>query len=294
MGRRREGKRLQNRVALITGAGRGIGKAIAMGYASEGASLALVSRTISELEDTADQARGMGADAITVVADVSKQDDVSAMAAQVLERFSKIDVLVNNAAVVGPVAPLEETDPEAWIQAINVNLIGPYLCCRAVLPSMRAQGYGRIVNVTSGRADHGTPINSSIRHLNAYMSSKAALIDLTERLAQQLEGTNVQANCLHPGGNTRLLDELIQAVSVTDPSLAGHAQRIVDEGDELMARSVEMAVFLACRESDGFTGRLIWCRDDLNDIKANLPELIASPDAYRLRRWVGPTARLRG
>ena len=282
----REEKRLQNRVALITGAGRGIGKEIALGFASEGASLALVSRTISELEDTADQARAMGADAITVVADVSEQADVSAMAAQVLEEFSKIDVLVNNAAIVGPAAPLEETDADAWIQAINVNLIGPYLCCRAVLPSMRAQGYGKIVNVTSGTANVGAPVNPSIRHLNAYMSSKAALIDLTERLAQQLEGTDIQANCLHPGGNTRLLHDLIEEVSATDPSLAVHSQRIMDESDELMARSVEMAVFLACRESDGFTGRLIWCRDDLNEIKTNLQELISSSDAYRLRRSV--------
>jgi len=242
---------------LITGAGRGIGKEIALGYASEGASLALVSRTISELEETANQARSMGVDAITLVADVSNQADVSSMVARALERFSKIDVLVNNAAVVGPAAPLEETDANAWIQAINVNLIGPYLCCRAVLPSMRTQGHGKIVNVTSGTANLGAPVNPSTRHLNAYMSSKAALIDLTERLAQQLKGTDVQANCLHPGGNTRLLDELIEAVSVTDPSLASHAQRIMDESDELMARSVEMAVFLACCESDGFTGRLI-------------------------------------
>ena len=126
---------LHNRVALITGAGRGIGRAIALAYAQEGASLALAARTRRDLEQTAQEAQGLGATTCIVPVDVADPAQVEDLVRQTVGSFGTIDILVNNAGMTGPVGPLQETDVAAWIQTIQVNLIGTYLCCRAVLPS---------------------------------------------------------------------------------------------------------------------------------------------------------------
>src|SRR5215510_939811 len=141
---------LAHRVALITGAGRGIGRAIALAYAKEGARVALAARTRSELQETARLTEALGASTCVIGTDVADPPQVEAMVRHTLEHFSTIHILVNNAAILGPVEPLWETDITSWVQTIHVNLIGTYLCCRAVLPVMRAQGYGKIINVTSG------------------------------------------------------------------------------------------------------------------------------------------------
>lgn len=138
--------RLKDRVALITGAGRGIGRIIALAYAKEGAGLALAARTTSELQETAQKAEALGAEALVVTTDVSDETQVNNMVRQTLDKFSMIDVLVNNAGFLGPVGPVHETDVASWVRAVHVNIIGPYLCCRAVLPVMLRQNRGKIIN----------------------------------------------------------------------------------------------------------------------------------------------------
>ena len=142
--------RLKDQVALITGAGRGIGRAIALAYAREGATLALAARTVSELEETAKQAEALGATTYVVTADVSDEPQVNRMVQVTLERFSKLDILVNNAGVPGPVGPLWENDVSYWIRTIEVNVTGVFLCCRAALPVMLANNRGKIINVYGG------------------------------------------------------------------------------------------------------------------------------------------------
>jgi NAD(P)-dependent dehydrogenase (short-subunit alcohol dehydrogenase family) len=169
--------RLENRVALITGGGRGIGRAIALAYAREGARLALAARTPGELEETSQETRKLGADTCTICADVTQQAQVDEMVGQVLEWFSTIDILVNNAGIIGPIGALEDNDVSSWIRTIQVNLIGAYLCCRAVIPAMRKQKRGKIINLS------GSGATSAPYHLSAYGSSKAAVIRLTEILS---------------------------------------------------------------------------------------------------------------
>ena len=144
-------RQLEGRVALITGGGRGIGRAIALAYAAEGAKLALAARTESELRDTAEAITTRhGTDVHTVIADVSSRQQVDNAVATTLERFGAIDVLVNNAGNLGPVGVLWENDPDEWEQTIAIHVLGTFYGCRAVIPHMLERGAGRIVNM-SGR-----------------------------------------------------------------------------------------------------------------------------------------------
>ena len=142
--------RLRNRVALITGGGRGIGRAIALAYAREGTNLVLAARTIGELEETAREARSQGADVFVVKADVTVQAEVEEMVRHAVGRYSTVDILVNNAGMAGPVGALPDNAVASWIRTIQVNLIGTYLCCRAVLTLLLRQNRGKIIILSGG------------------------------------------------------------------------------------------------------------------------------------------------
>ena len=172
---------LDGKIALITGAGRGIGRAIAAAYAKEGAKLALAARTAAELDETARQVEALGATACAIPTDVTDQQQVEAMVAKTLDCYPTIDILVNNAGIVGPVGPLQDNDISHWVQTIQLNVIGVFLCCRAVLPTMLTRNSGKIVNMSGVGG----------RNLSAYGASKAALVDITETLYQELQGKNM-------------------------------------------------------------------------------------------------------
>ena len=157
--------KLDGRVAVITGAGRGIGQAIALAYAREGARLALAARSESELEQAVVAVSELGAEAIAVPTDVTSQADTERLSQATVERFGRIDVLVNNAGISGPIGPLQDNDIAEWVDTINVNLTGTFLVCRAVIPFMLEQGGGRIINLS------GAGVANAWSNMSAYCSS---------------------------------------------------------------------------------------------------------------------------
>ena len=267
---------LQNRVALITGAGRGIGRAIALAYAKEGAQLALAARTLTELEETARQAEALGSETCVIRTDVIDQAQVDEMVRQTLDRFSTIDILVNNAGIGGPVGALQDNDVSYWIRTIQVNVIGVYLCCRAVLPVMLSHNRGKIINMSGVGG----------RNVSAYGASKVALVDLAETLSSELEGRNIQVNAMSPGSiHTRMWEETRDdAAAVGDTELFEWGQRVTSGGGASMEHAVELAVFLASDASGRLSGRLIQAvTDDFSSLPAQIPDIMAS-DIYTLRR----------
>ena len=272
--------RLNDRVAIITGAGRGIGRAIALAYAREGASMTLAARSGGELEETARLAQELGAKTHVVPTDVTNQAEVDAMVRQTLDRFSKIDILVNNAGIGGPVGLLQDNDVAEWINTIQVNVVGTFLCCRAVLPVMIAQDRGKIVNLA------GAGATGAWRNTTAYCTSKVAVVRLTENIWLELDGKNVQVNSLGPGSiDTQMWVELRDgAERVGDQDLFELGKRVTSGGGASIDRAADLAVFLASDDSGKLSGRLINAvADDFENLAPRIPEIMAS-DAFILRK----------
>jgi 3-oxoacyl-[acyl-carrier protein] reductase len=183
---------LRDKVAVVTGAGRGIGQAIALAYAQAGADVALVSRTQSELEAVAGEIRGMGRQALVIVADVSEHADVRHMLQVTLAKFGQLDVLVNNAGI-SERKPFVETSHEDWDRTIRTNVTGVLLCTQAVLEPMLSQQRGKIINIASGAGVRGMPGNA------VYSASKGAVIAFTQAVAGEVRGSGIQVNAICPG-----------------------------------------------------------------------------------------------
>ena len=185
--------RLANKVALITGGGRGIGKAVALAYARQGAALALCARTGAELNQTCQEIRSLNAECVTWTCDVSLEEPVKELVANVTRKFGRIDVLVNNAGVMTRPVSIPELDVKKWDYTIAVNLRGPFLVTRAVLPIMLKKKSGSIINVSSviGRSAYANFI--------AYATSKWGLEGFTQTLAVEVKSNNIRVNSVDPG-----------------------------------------------------------------------------------------------
>ena len=185
--------KLKDKVAVITGGGRGIGKAIAHAYAGEGAKLALCARTSAELDQTVKELRALKAEAEGWVCDASLEEPVKEFVANLLKNFGRVDILVNNAGVMTRPTPMTELEVKKWDYTIAVNLRGPFLISRAVLPIMIKQGSGSIINVSSmmGRGAYANFI--------AYATSKWGLEGFTQTLAAEARSSNIRVNSVEPG-----------------------------------------------------------------------------------------------
>jgi len=275
--------KLKGKVAVVTGAGRGIGKAIALAFAKEGADLTVVSRTLAEVEQTARQVKGFGVKALPLRVDVSRAEEVDSMIEETLQMFGKIDVLVNNAGILGPVGLLVENDVKLWIETVHVNLIGTFLCCWAVLPHMMKRGSGKIINLSGGGAAYPKP------RFSAYACSKAAVVRLTETLAEEVKDYNIQVNAIAPGiVKTRMVEQIVEAGEKAGEKALADARKALEDGGAGFEPVTSLAVFLASDESDGLTGRLIsavW--DDWRSLNKDGIEEIMRKGYYTLRRIDG-------
>ena len=183
---------LEGKVALVTGAGTGIGKGIARAFAQEGAALVLASRNREALEETAAEARGLGAAALVVPTDVTDEGQVAALFAEIMAGHGRLDILINNSGTFDG-GPIESLSLEAWRRVLDVNLTGPFLCAREALRIMKRQGGGRIINIGSISAQMCRP------NAAPYNTTKHGLVGLTKSLALEGREYNVVASVLHPG-----------------------------------------------------------------------------------------------
>jgi NAD(P)-dependent dehydrogenase (short-subunit alcohol dehydrogenase family) len=250
--------RLQDRVAVIVGAGRGIGEAIALRFAAEGAKLVLAARTAPELQAVTELVKAAGGTANFVVADVTAPPEVASLVERSIELFGHIDILVNAAGIYGPIGRVWEIDAREWANAFSVNLFGAFLLCQAVLPHMIRAGRGKIINFSGGGA------TSPLCRFSAYGVSKAAVVRLTETLAEEVKEFNIQVNAIAPGAVDTKLQDSVLAAGGRAGDLLQRIRRLRETGEGGTPREVpaELAVFLASEASRNLTGRLISAPND--------------------------------
>lgn len=276
--------KLTGRGIVITGASQGLGRAIAEACVKEGADVLLCARNAKLLEqarlEVASHASA-GQQVLAQAADVRNREDVRRLF-ETANKLPSLDGLVNNAGVYGPMGLLEEIPIDEWWRAIETNLLGVVLGCREILPIFRRQGHGKIVVLSGGGATAPLP------RISAYAASKAAVVRLTETLAEETRGAGIDVNAIAPGAlNTRLLDEVLAG----GPDRVGgafydRARRQKEQGGTPLERGADLCVFLLSADSDGITGKLIsavW--DPWSDLQSHVSELNRT-DIYTLRRVV--------
>ncbi len=232
---------LQGKVALVTGASRGIGRAIAIAFAKAGAAVVVTARSAEPLEQLVAEIAAGGRVALAIPADLAVEADIQRIADATLHRFGRLDILVNNAAIIHPRIDLVDFDPALWRQVLDVNLTAVALLTRAILPSMIAQRSGKVINISSIGGRKGA------RGRSAYRVTKAALISLTESVAAEVKQHGIDVNCICPGGvDTEGYREAFQSQGrVDNPRLMA--------AEEIAA----LALFLASDASSAITGAAI-------------------------------------
>jgi 3-oxoacyl-[acyl-carrier protein] reductase len=250
---------LQGQIALVTGGGRGIGRNIALDLAAAGAGVAVAARSADEISETAEEIGGLA-----IECDVSNRESVERMVARAESELGAIDLLVANAGISTDEDAAWEVEPADWWHVFEVNVLGVYLCCRAVIPGMLARGRGRIVNVASGAAY--LPGSRS----TAYSGSKAAVHRFSETLANQLQPHGIPVFSISPGlVRTRMTDDFGDDAPWTPPELAPRLVRALASG-----------------RLDRLAGRYLHAEhDDVDDLAARADEIVANDlNAIRLRR----------
>lgn len=268
---------IAGKLAVVTGAGRGIGREIAVRLAGAGAEVVLVSRDRAALDAVADTITAGGGAAHVVSADVSSAADVDRVREQV-SSLGRAGVLVNAAGVFGPIQPIVDTAPDEWMSTIQINLFGAYLMSRALVPAMITADWGRVLNLTSAASLHEPgPMNS------AYATSKVALNQFTRHLAAELAGTGVTANVFHPGDvKTEMWASIRDQVAAAGPRAADFAEWVawVDEtGGDPISKAADLVLEVVA-DGSGPHGQFLWIDDPLQPAITSWSGDDAAPPTY--------------
>lgn len=250
---KKKGRALQGKNALVTGAGRGLGRAIARAFAVEGARVMMMSLDENELRGALREVEGLAPGAAaTFSGNAARKLDVDRAVKETIARFGGIDILVNNAGIIGPPRLLEDTGLSSWNATLGVNLTGCFLFIRAVLPGMVSRRSGKIINIVSGLGSMAFP------RFCAYSVSKAGCIQLTRSVSAEMEPYGVQVNAIDPGVMDTAMNEAIRGMG---PDVLGdgvYSQLMEYRNGNLLKRPEDvapLAVFLASPASNGITGR---------------------------------------
>jgi NAD(P)-dependent dehydrogenase (short-subunit alcohol dehydrogenase family) len=249
---------LKEKVAVITGAGRGIGRAIALAYAQEGAQVVLAARSVEALQETQAEVARLGGMGIVIPTDISDPDAIEALVTQTLAHYSRIDILVNNSGIGGPTVPLWEIAPADWEETFKVNVTGTFLCCRAFLPHMIQRRTGSIVIISSMTGKR------PLLNRTPYAASKMALVGLARTLAWETGPYNIRVNAISPGPvEGKRIEWVIRAQAEARGISVDEARQQFTGSSplgQLVAASdvADAAVFLASDKAKAITG------EDLN------------------------------
>lgn len=272
------GGRLAGQTAIVTGAGRGLGRAIAVELASEAAAVVVVARSGAEVDETVALVQSSGGRAVGVVMDVTDGAAFTHAVAKVSEVMGPVNLLVNNAAVVAPLGPAWQVSLDEWWRQMETNVLGPMNGAHAVLPAMTAARSGRIVNIVSG-----VGLNA-IENMSAYATSKAALIRLTEALAIDAAGYGVTVFALDPGFMTTAMTQYL-AHSESGQRWTPQTASLFDSPAHVpVDRAASLVATLATGIADKLTGRFLTVWDDVDDLTRRADDIVAEDlHAMRLR-----------
>jgi 3-oxoacyl-[acyl-carrier protein] reductase len=251
--------KLKDKTAIVTGGGRGLGRAAALALAQEGAKVTVAARTVIEIEKVAGEIRALGRRALAIQTDVSDAAAVKAMVGETVDQFGTVDILVNCAGVIGPIGLVSQVEAGEWEGAISINLTGTFLCCQAVLGPMMAQKKGKIINVSSGISTRVYP------RFTAYGVSKAGVNYLTRNLAAEVQEFNIDVNAMNPSVTETRMQEEIRAAP-----LEFIGQQHFDRFHGLWEKGqlyppeepARLILFLASPASDGLTGQYLSFSDE--------------------------------
>jgi len=271
--------------AIITGANQGLGFAIAEEYVKEGASVIICARDKRKLEEARKSLASIAKSdqkIVSKILDVSIEKDVKKFIEDSIKEFGKIDVLVNNAGIYGPKGLTEDIDTGEWIKAIEINLFSILYTCKYILPHMKKNKSGKIINLSGGGATNPMP------RISSYAASKAAVVRLTETISEEYKEFGIDINAIAPGAlNTRLLDEVLAAgVETVGKSFYEKALKQKETGGAPLEKGASLCIYLASSESNGVTGKLISAVWDPWEDFSKYKEDLKITDIYTLRRIV--------